>query len=174
MKAFIMGKRDAVTAEAIFLSAWIRPKSRMTRKARISCTNLRPGPALRDIRAARCGPASLQTVRLAGALWGLPACGRGRADGPVGDVEGAEVDKGHKDDEDVQVVPAVAGEDGEPVGVGVDEQLAREVGGEEEVEAVHHVAELRVGSVLEDQLAPVLRLEDAHQEVLRRGHISEG
>jgi hypothetical protein len=35
-----MGKMEAVTAVAIFLSARILPKSRITRSARISCTNL--------------------------------------------------------------------------------------------------------------------------------------
>ncbi len=34
---------------------------------------------------------------------------------PVGHVEGAEVDEGHEDDEDVEVAPAAVCEGGEPV-----------------------------------------------------------
>ncbi len=39
MKAFIIGKSEAVTAAVIFLSWVILPKSRMTRKARMSWTS---------------------------------------------------------------------------------------------------------------------------------------
>ena len=38
-KAFIIGKREAVMAENIFVSSCTRPKSRTIRKARISRTN---------------------------------------------------------------------------------------------------------------------------------------
>ena len=89
-------------------------------------------------------------------------------DKPIGDIERAKVDEGHEDDENVEVVPAVVGEEGEPVGVHVDSELNGEVDGEYKVEGVHDLAHLRGRAILQHQLPPVLRLKNAGQEILRR------
>ena len=72
-----------------------------------------------------------------------------------------QVDKGHDDNEDVEPVPAVLHKRAEPVGEGVGEQLQREDGGEEVVDAADEVLEAS------EAVALVLRVHHAQDEVLR-------
>ena len=89
-------------------------------------------------------------------------------DEPVGDVGDAEVDERHADDGEVEDVPPVVGEAGEPVGEGVEDELARERGGEEEVEVGVPAAEPCKASVLVFQPRGDLGVHDARREVLRK------
>ncbi len=94
-------------------------------------------------------------------------------DEPVRDVERAEVDEGHGNNEDVEVVPPIVEEYGEPIGVHTNGELDSEVDGEDEVEGVHDLAHLCRRAVLEHHFSPVLRLENAGQEILRPQSVLE-
>jgi hypothetical protein len=87
-----------------------------------------------------------------------------------GEVEGAECDEGHEDDERVEYRPAVGEKVPAPVGEHVDEQLDGEDSGKGDVEVVKGVFEGSGGAVLrEEGVVLELRFDDGRAEVLRVG-----
>ena len=61
---------------------------------------------------------------------------------PVRNIQRAQIDKGHEDNENVEIVPAAVHERGEPVRVSVDAKLYCEVCREGQVQVTNYVTKL--------------------------------
>jgi hypothetical protein len=122
-KAFIMGTIDEVSADTIFLSARIRPKSRITRKARMKRSTVT------GMLAAPSATSDMTTTRVSSRLQGLHRKGCG------GPPERRFTSGAMRAGRDHSLAGAGA-PDLQPVRVHVDGQLGCKDGGEDEVGGV--------------------------------------